>query len=60
MRGEERKRKRISEYESREGYALTFKAYGHSLSMVYSSVYLGKTLTTVDNEWPDVITNLRK
>ena len=39
---------------------LDFKAYGYHLVMVSLFRYLGRILMVVDNDWPAVISNLRK
>ena len=58
--GEERKRRRLAETGIWESMEMAFEVYGEKLKTVPSFKYLGRILTTGDNDWPEVAGNLRK
>ena len=48
------------EEEARTGAAAALQAYGHSLDIVLSLKYIGGVLTASDDDWLEVVYNLRK
>ena len=58
--GVERKRRCLAECSSWEGAVLSFRSYGQPLVMLTSFWYMGWTLITTDDDWPEVIGNLCK
>ena len=58
--GMERKWRRLEEEESRERTEKELTAYGFLLSQVTSFEYLGKILVAEDDDWPEVVRNLRR
>ena len=60
FKGAERKRRRLAETETRENSERAFEAYGAPIKSVSEFKYLGRILTATDNDWPEVVGNLRK
>ena len=60
VKGEERKRRRLTEAETREILERAFKAYGEPIQNVSTFRYLGRVLTAKDDDWILVVVNLRK
>ena len=56
-RGEERKRRRLAEPETREISERAFEVYGDSIQNVSTFRYLGRVLTAVDDDWLAVVGN---
>ena len=59
-RGAGQKRRRLAEAELWESTERAFEAYGEPLENVTEFKYLGQVTTTVDDDWPAVVGNLRK
>ena len=59
-RGEERKKCRLAEEETRESTARAFQAYDRPLKLTTSSKYLGRKMMALDDDWTVVVGNLRK
>ena len=59
-RGAERKRRRLAEAEPRESTERVFGAYGDPLENMTAFKYLGRVLTTVDDDWLAVVGKLSK
>ena len=59
-RGAERKRRRISEAETRESLDRAFKGYGEPIKNFSAIRYLGRVLTAGGNDWLAVVVNLGK
>ena len=59
-KGEERKRRRLAETETRENAERAFHAYGKPMELVSEFRYLGRILTATDDDWPAVADNIRK
>ena len=59
-RGDERKRRRLAEAETRESSEQAFEAYGEPIHNVLEFRYLGMVLTAGDDEWLAVVGNLGK
>ena len=57
-RGAERKRRRLSEVETRKSSERAFEAYGEPLENVTTFRYLGQVLTAGDDDWIAVVGNL--
>ena len=60
LKGAERKRQRLVETERRENSERSFEAYGKPIESVTEFKYLGRILTATDDDWPEVVGNLRK
>ena len=60
QKGEERKRRRLTETETRKNTERTFLAYGKPMAAVLEFRYLGRLLTTTDDDWPEVAGNIQK
>ena len=56
----ERKIKWLREDEAQASMAVYFQAYGRPLETVTEFKYLGWVLTASDENWPVVVTNIRK
>ena len=59
-KGAERKRQILAEEEERVATSRGFSAYGRTLKMVPSFMYLGILLLSADDDWKVVIQNLTK
>ena len=59
-RGEEQKRRRLVEEEVQAGKETPITAYGIPLTPVTSFKYLGRILSTLGDEWPAGVHNLRQ
>ena len=59
-KGSERKRHRLIREEAWEGTDAEFREYGLPLTIVAEFKYLGRIVTAKDNDWPEVVANLRK
>ena len=59
-RGVERRLKRLREEEMQMRTAVTFEVYGRPLEMAEAFKYLGRALTTSDDNWLLVVKNLSK
>ena len=59
-RGAERKKRRITEAETRMSSERAFEAYGEPIKNVSAFQYLGRVLTSGDNDWLAVVGNLGK
>ena len=46
--------------EARENLERAFEAYGVPIESVTEFCYLGRILTVIDDDWPEVVGNLRK
>ena len=57
-RGAERKRRRISEAETRESSDKDFDTYGEPIQNVSTLIYLGRMLTAGDDDCLAVVGNL--
>ena len=57
-KGEERKRRRLAETETRENSERAFKAYGEPMEAVSEFRYLRRLLTATDDNWPAVDGNI--
>ena len=60
VKGEERKRRRLSEKELWESLDRAFQTYGELLETVSLFKYLGRVMTTGDDDWPEMAGNLSK
>ena len=58
--GTERKRRRLAEAEMRKTLEKAFHAYGRRMDLVREFRYLGRTLTSTDDDWPAVARILQK
>ena len=58
--GAERKRRWDTEAEIRESAERAFEAYGGQLKSVSRFTYLGRVMTAGDDDWPEVVGNLKK
>ena len=58
-KGEERKRRQWVEEEAHASTAAAFWAYGQPLEALISFKYLGRVLTISDDDWPEVVNNMR-
>ena len=58
--GVKRKRRRMAKEELRESADRDFQDYSRSLEMVTSFKYLGRVLKAEEDNWPEVVGNLRK
>ena len=58
--GEEQKRRRLAEKETRENSERAFHAYGKPMEAVSGFRYPGWLLTATDDDWPAVAGNTRK
>ena len=54
------KLQQMAEEEIRESTERAFRAYGLSLQSVTSFKYMGWVLTASDDDWPEVVGNLKK
>ena len=59
-KGAERKRRRLAEAETRESLELAFEDYRDPIKNVLDFKYLGRVLTAGDDDWIEVVGNLRK
>ena len=59
-KGEKRKRRRLEEAEIRESTEMAFEVYGQQIQSVPWFTYLGRVMTTGDDDWPAVAGNLAK
>ena len=59
-KGAERKRRRLSETETRENLDRAFHAYGQPMEAVSEFRYLGRLLTETDDDWLVVAGNIKK
>ena len=59
-KGAERKRRRLAETKTRENADRAFHAYGKLMETVSEFRYLGRLLTSTDDDWPAVAGNIRK
>ena len=59
-KGAERKRRRLAEKETWENSERVFHAYGKPMEAVLEFRYLGRLLTATDDDWPEVVGNIRK
>ena len=59
-RGEERKWRRLTEYEARSVAETAITAYGITLDPVSSLNYLGRVMLALENNWTVVVCNLRR
>ena len=60
LKGAERKRRWLSETETRENSERAFEAYGAPIESVTAFKYLGRILTATDDDWPAMVGNLSK
>ena len=58
--GADRNQRRMVEEELRESAGRVFQAYGILIETVTSFKYMGRVLMTTENDWPEVVGNLRK
>ena len=58
-RGTESKQQRLVVEETEEQMGRVLLAYGTPLTAIYLFWYLGQTLSSTDNNWPEVERNLR-
>ena len=56
----ERKRRRLAEKDTRENSEWSFKAYRVPIKSVSEFKYLGRILTSTDDDWPAVVGKLGK
>ena len=59
-KGAERKRRSLVVEEERMVTSRAFSTYGSPLEMVTSFVYLGRVISSADENWPEVVRNLSK
>ena len=59
-KGVEHKKRRLTEEEARAVTSRAFSAYGRPVEMVPSLKYLGRVLSTADDDWLEVVQNLAK
>ena len=59
-KGAERKRMRLAKTETRENLDWAFHAYGKPMEAVSEFCYLGRLLTATDDDWPEVVGNIKK
>ena len=59
-RGDERKRRNLTEEDARKGSTTLFKSYGHPLNMVSSFKYLGRMLSASYYKGTEVVKDTRK
>ena len=57
-RGAEQRRRQLAAEEEMEVTARDFSAYGNPLEMLTSFKYLGRVISSTDNNWPVVVRNL--
>ena len=60
LQGMERKWNRLTEEEARAGTERSLTAYVVPIYQVTSFKYLGLVLAEVDNDWPEVVRNIRR
>ena len=60
QKGVERKRRRLTETETRKNTERAFQAYGKPMAAVSEFRYLGRLLTATDDDWPEVAENIQK
>ena len=60
QKGAERKRRRLTETETRKNIERAFHAYGKPMAAVLEFRYLGRMLTATDDDWPAVAGNIWK
>ena len=58
-KGVERKLKRLREEEAKASTAGDLQVYRRPMDMVMAFKYLGRVLTTSDDNWPAVVSNFR-
>ena len=56
--GEELKRWRLAEVELRDIKERAFEEYGEPLDNMTAFNYLGRVMTAVDDDWPELVCNL--
>ena len=56
--GAERKRRQLAAEEDKEITARDFSAYGRPQDMVTSFKYLGRVISSADDNWPELVKNL--
>ena len=59
-KGEEIKRLRLAEMETRDNSERAFETYGEPIEEVLKFKYLGRFLTSTDDDWLAVVGNLNK
>ena len=59
-KGDERKRRRLTETKTRENSERAFHAYRKLMEAVSEFLYLGRLLTATDDDWPEVAGNIQK
>ena len=57
-KGLEHKIKRLREEEANASTSVAFQAYGRPLEMVTAFKYVGRVLTTSNDNWPTVVVNI--
>ena len=60
QKGSERKRRCLVDEEARAGDETSFTADGIPLNQFIDFKYLGRIITVTDDDWPAVVSNLRK
>ena len=53
-------RRRLAETETRENAERAFHAYGKPMKAMSEFRYLGRLLTSMDDDWPEMAGNIRK
>ena len=56
----EQKRLQLSAEEEREVTTMYFSVYGHPLEMVTSFKYLGRVISSTENDWMKIVRNLAR
>ena len=59
-KGVERKRHQLTAEETREIMVRDFQAYGRPLESLKFFKYLGRIIKALDDNWPEVVGDLRK
>ena len=59
-KGAYQKRRRLAEKETRKNSEREFHVYRKPMEAVSEFCYLGRLLTTTDDDWPEVSGNIRK
>ena len=60
LKGAERKRRRLAEAETWENLEQAFEVYGEPIESVTEFKYLGRILTTTNDDWPSLVGNVGK
>ena len=60
VKGVDQLRRRLEEEEAIYGAVLTFKSYGHTLTMMSYLCYLGRNIRVMEYEWPEVVRKIWK